>query len=63
MSRADVEKGVRAGLEAAANAIPHTWLDPLLSGPDNVGSFTTAIEPLLTEVSDRIRALADGLKE
>ena len=47
------------GLEAAAKAVPTTWIDPLLSGQDKVGTYDASIEPLLRALVTRIRALKE----
>ncbi len=53
--RDDVRNAV---IDECARAIPTTWLDPLLSGPNKVGSLPAReTEALLRGVQDRIRAL------
>lgn len=55
-------------IEKAADCIPATWLDPLLSGPGNIGQLPfngAQIEALLQAIRKRITALtstdrADG---
>lgn len=46
-------------IEECAKAVPTTWLDPILSGPDSVrGTFDCpSTERLLGAVAERIRAL------
>ncbi len=53
---------LRKRLEAAEKAVPTTWLDPLLSGPDAVSGLDrcdgNVIEALLRTIRLRIAALA-----
>jgi hypothetical protein len=42
-------------IDECAACVPTTWLDPLLSGPNNLPARET--EALLRGIQDRIRAL------
>ena len=60
-------EGWNAAVAEATRAIPDTWLDPLLTGPNAVvrskGDFTCPdIEALLRGVTTRIKALAEPQK-
>lgn len=61
------EAAIRADeREKCANNVPTSWLDPLLSGPDKVGSLPfngLAVERLLQGIVDRIRSARDGVHE
>ena len=56
--------GYREGVEAAAKAVPTTWLDPLLSGDGKITDDWKDgrdVEALLRAVAERIRGLlAEG---
>lgn len=64
----DTRAAVEAMREECASAVPTTWLDPLLSGPDCVllGSGGTwgcpDVERLLSAVAARIRAPREALE-
>ena len=48
-------------LKEAAQEVPTTWLDPMLTGPDAIGSPPfggTQIEQLCRRIAGRIRSLA-----
>lgn len=59
-----VERAARAAaFREAAEAIPTTWLDPLLSGPDRISPLPyngPAMERFLHALRDRLRARAEG---
>lgn len=51
-------------IKAAADCVPTTWLDPLLSGPKGIGTGPWGernVEKLLRGIQDRIRALTPVL--
>ncbi len=56
-----VVQQINRAFDEAAKAVPHTWLDPLLSGPDKVISEVINpapdIERLSRAVRDRILSL------
>ena len=54
----------KALVEECARCVPTTWLDPLLSGPNKVGSLPAReTEALLRGIQDRIRALVGNARE
>ena len=55
--RLTVAEAVR---EACAKAVPRTWLDPLLTGPDRIAetfSDGNSVERLIRAIERRIRAI------